>query len=763
METATSLSPTTSAQRITLIGKIKKRDGSLANFDLMKISTAAYKAMIATGEGTDKHADRIARRVLADLLEKSTYLDDYVPYVEDIQDLVEKYLMRENLPEAAKAYILYRQEHAERRKEGKVVSEEVKKLVEESSKYFRNPLAEFVYYRTYSKWDDEKGRRETWMETVDRFMSFMHENLGDKLTDQEYQDVRDGIYRHDVIPSMRLVWSSGPAARKTNVAAYNCSFISPTRFQDFGEIMYVLMCGTGLGFSVESQTAQALPMVKKQTGEFIGTHTVEDSKEGWANAYIKALETWYDGKDLGFDYSQVRPKGARLKTMGGRASGPQPLMNLMEFSKKKILARQGKRLTNLDIHDIICKIGEIVVAGGVRRSALISLSDLEDENMRMAKHGQFYTSEPQRSMANNSAVYETKPTTAEFLEEWIALMKSGSGERGLFNRGGLERQLPERRWEKFKDHAQTGGTNPCGEIILRSRQFCNLTSIVVRAEDSTETLKEKVRLATILGTYQASLTNFPYLSKEWKENCEDEALLGVSFTGYYDNEVIRRPEVLRKLRDYSVDVNKDYAERLGINQSTCVTCVKPSGNSSQLLDTSSGMHPRYAKYYIRRIRISATDPLFRMLKDQGIPYHPEVGQTEENATTFVLEFPVKAPEGAITRNDVKALDMLEEWKKIKTNFTEHNPSVTIYVDEDEWLDVGNWVYNNWDIVGGISFLPKSEHVYQLAPYEEIDREKYEELSERIGEIEFAKLVLYEQQDNTEGAKELACVAGGCEI
>jgi ribonucleoside-diphosphate reductase alpha chain len=451
-------------------------------------------------------------------------------------------------------------------------------------------------------------------------------------------------------------------------------------------------------------------------------------------------------------------------TMGGKSSGPEPLRNLINFAREKILRRQGRRLSNLDVHDILCKVGEVVVSGGVRRSALISLSDLDDYDMRHAKEGQFYMTEPQRMMANNSAVYATKPSAAEFLDEWIALMKSGSGERGLFNRGSVMKQIPERRAKNFGKVVDTCGTNPCGEIILRSKQFCNLTEVVIRANDTKESLLRKMRLATILGTYQSTLTNFKYLSKEWRKNCEEERLLGVSLTGQWDNAMLAHDgKVLDALREEAIKVNKAYAKRFGINPSTALTAVKPSGTVSQLVDASSGMHPRHAPYYIRRIRISATDALFKMLRDQGIPFHPEVGQSAENAVTYVIDFPVKAPSASVFRNDITALEQLAHWKLIKEHYTEHNPSVTISVGENEWLAVASWLYDNWEIIGGLSFLPRSEHVYQLAPYEEIDEKRYEELLARWEGIDFSKIVSYEKMDETQGAKELACVGGVCEI
>lgn len=640
----------------------------------------------------------------------------------------------------------------------------LKTLTEESKKYFRSSLGEFVYYRTYARWIEAEGRRETWIETVDRYVNFMRENLGDKLTAEEYAEIRTVILQQQVVPSMRLLQFAGVAARTTNVCAYNCSFIAPSCLEDFAEIMYISMAGTGVGFSVESKYVQQLPLIKVQTGEAPFIHVVQDSKEGWCNALTIGLQTWFNGGDVIFDYSLLRPAGARLKTMGGKSSGPEPLKQLLIFVRTKVLSNQNAKLSTIDVHDIICKIGEVVVSGGVRRSALISLSDLHDYDLRAAKQGQFYLEEPQRCLANNSAVYEKKPSVAEFLEEWIALMKSGSGERGIFNRGGLKKTLPERRVEFLGADIELLGTNPCGEIILKSKQFCNLSEVIARAEDTEETLLRKIKYATILGTYQSTLTYFPeILANTWKENCESERLLGVSITGQWDCTAVRNAEVLKKCKAYSLEVNKTYAKRFGIKESTCITCVKPSGTVSQVFDTASGLHARHAPYYIRRIRISATDGLFFMLRDQGIPFFPEVGQTYENATTLVFEFPVKAPEGAIVSKDLSALEQLEYWKVVKENYTEHNPSVTISIAEHEWLEVANWLYNNWDIIGGLSFLPRSNHVYQLAPYEEISKERYEAMVQQLGHLDFSQIVFYEKTDETEVKNELACFAGACEI
>ncbi len=744
--------------------EVRKRDGTVAPFDRERVKSAILRAMLACEEGNEEAAEKVTMGVVAALEKEVKSRKEYLPSVEDVQDTVETELIYKDFAKTAKGYILYREEHKKIREIAGIVPEAVRELARESKKYFRNSLAEFVYYRSYSRWIDNEQRRETWIETVDRYISFMRENLEKKLTEKEYDEVREAILKHEVMPSMRLMWAAGPAARKTNVTGYNCSFIAPSKLRDFGEIMYLSMCGTGVGFSVESHTVQQLPQIKKQSGKAPRTHVVGDSKEGWADAFVYGLETWFEGEDIKFDYAQLRPVGARLMTMGGKSSGPDPLRNLIEFCREKILKRQGKRLSNLDVHDLVCKIGEVVVSGGVRRSALISLSDLDDYEMRNAKDGQFYVTEPQRMMANNSAVYTHKPSTAEFMDEWISLMKSGSGERGIFNRGSLPHQMPERRKKIFMKDIDTSGTNPCGEIILKSKQFCNLTEIVIRSDDTKASLMKKMRLATILGTYQSTLTNFKYLSKEWKKNCEDERLLGVSITGQWDNaELAHDAKLLRDLRDEAVAVNKLYAKRFGINASTSITAVKPSGTVSQLVDASSGMHPRHAPFYIRRIRISATDALFKMLRDQGIPFNPEVGQSAESAVTYVVDFPVKAPKGSVFKDDITSLEQLAHWKLIKENYTEHNPSVTVSVGENEWLAVASWIYDNWDMVGGLSFLPRSEHVYQLAPYEATTEEKYNELSKRWEGIDFSKIVSYEKIDETQGSKELACVSGVCEI
>ena len=759
----------------TLLTSIQKRDGSVVPFELGKIANAIHKAMTQSNEGSESEALAVAKKVHADALRIARKYNNFVPTVEGIQDTVEMELILGKYVRTAKAYILYREKRAKVRREQAQIPESVKRLARRSKRYFRNPLGEFVYYRSYSRWIPEEQRRETWIETVGRYVDFMKKNLGDKLTETEYETLREGILNQEAMPSMRLFQFAGSAAEKTNVCAYNCSYIAPTCAQDLAEIMYISMCGTGVGWSVESQNVQKFPQIEVQSGKLLAPHLIPDTKEGWSDSLALGMRTWTEGNDITFDYSHVRPAGSRLKTMGGKASGPDPLRRLLDFTRSKVIERQGKRLRNIDVHDIICMIGDCVVAGGVRRSAMISLSDLDDEDIRDAKSGQFYATDPHRMLANNSAVYLQKPSNAEFLDEWTALMKSGSGERGIFNRGSLAATLPTRRIDVLKEYKgyfdATGtniigpiGTNPCGEIILQSKQFCNLSEVVARSDDTEKSLMRKIKLAAILGTYQSTLTHFPYLSKQWKENCDKERLLGVSITGQWDSKAARDPEILKKVRDEAIRINKIYAKRFGVNPSTAITAVKPSGTLSQTVDCSSGMHPRHSQYYIRRVRISATDSLFKMLRDQGVPYHPEVGQSAENAMTYVLEFPIKSPEGTTTfKNSLTAIEQLEHWKMVKENYTEHNPSVTVSVGESEWIETANWIYKNWAIVGGLSFLPRDNHVYRLAPYEEIDEKKYLELSARLSHIDYSKIISYEKTDEIDVKKELACMSGVCEI
>lgn len=616
----------------------------------------------------------------------------------------------------------------------------------------------FIHLSRYSRFLEDKGRRETWEETVDRVINFWKDIVSNNvITDDEYNQIRQAILNHEVMPSMRSMWSAGDALKKNHFRGYNCSFKAVNHPRVFDEILFILMAGTGVGFSAEAKDVNQLPIINDKFVKTERVITVEDSAEGWAKALRKLIADLYLGNEHEWDYSKIRPEGARLKTMGGRASGPKPLMDLFDFVTKTFKAAAGRKLRPIEVHDIVCKIAEIVVVGGVRRSALISISDLGDPEVRDCKSGRWWETAPHRALANNSAAYEQKPPMAVFMDEWLALIKSGSGERGIVSRYGLQNFAPERR-----DAEKIMGLNPCAEIALRDGQLCNLTEVVCRENDTKEDLLRKVKIATILGTLQASLTDFKYVRKLWKDNCEEEALLGVSLTGIQDCKLLRNPEpkLLEDMKAYAQEVNKEFAARIGINPAASITTVKPSGTVSQLVDSASGIHGRFAPYYIRRVRQANHDPLTQMLKDQGVPNEPDV---KNPAKTTVFSFPIKSPEGATLANEQTAIEQLENWLVFKKHWAEHSVSVTVYVKDHEWLDVGAWVYKHFDYLTGISFLPYSDHTYQQAPYEDITEEEYNNLVAAMPKVDFNKLSKYEAEDNTEGAQTLACTAGACEI
>ncbi len=655
---------------------------------------------------------------------------------------------------------------------------------------FRNEAAEFIYTRTYSRWLEEKGRRETWPETVDRFVGFINEERGNLIPPKVLRKIKDRMLSFDVMPSMRAVWSAGDAARADNVCMYNCSFQMINSLEAFCECLYILMCGTGYGFSVQNVAVKELPEVQLHHGAGAGTFVVQDSKEGWANSVKELVKALFCGKDLDMDYSLLRPKGARLKTMGGRSSGPAPLINLHSFLRDLIQGAQGRKLTTLECHDICNQIAEIVVVGGVRRSSEMSLSDLDDEEMRHCKD---WPDPLRRAMANNSAVYMQKPPAIEFLKEWSSLAASGTGERGIFNLECARSRSPSRRLAEL-----IMGTNPCAEILLRHKQFCNLSEVVVRAKDDLDDLLDKVETAVWAGIIQSTFTYFPYLSKEWKENCDEERLLGVSLTGQMDNIALMNPQALKALKAKAIKVARAAAKIMGINMPAAITCVKPSGTVSQLVDSASGVHTRFSEYYLRRYRISDTDPLFKMMRAQGVKFSPENGMRksdwdrahklyksqgmemknilqvcsifdpnkewdESMVTTWVVGFPIKSPDDCVTRNDMSAIQQLEHYKMLQEHWCEHNASTTIYVKDEEWFEVGNWVYKNWELVSGISFLPHDGGEYEQAPYEEISKAEFEKLSKAMPKIDYSELGKFEMEDNTEGAKALACAAGVCEL
>jgi len=630
----------------------------------------------------------------------------------------------------------------------------------EDNYVFENDLAEFVYMRTYSRWTDEKDRRETWEETVDRVVTFFKKVSKNKLKKSDYEAIHQNIHGMHVMPSMRLMWTAGKPAELNNVAIYNCSTVPIDTLHSFAEVYFLLMSGCGVGIDVSRRYIEKLPKVKKLNGE-TKTIVFEDSKEGWALGTLECCQAMWDGYAIEWDLSKLRPQGARLKTFGGRSSGPGPLDETLHFIKHMAEAHRDRRLSSLNAFDIVTKIAASVVVGGVRRSSIITLSDLYDVGMRDAKQGQFWHTNSHRAMSNNSAIYDEKPSSVEFMKEWLALAQSGTGERGIFNRSSINNLIPKRR-RKRNDWT----TNPCGEIILRPRGFCNLSEVVVRADDTLETLMEKIRIATMIGTIQSSMTDFTLLNDlhgDWKKNAEEERLLGVSLTGQMDNPDILTPENLQSLRDYSIGVNVEIAERLKINRSVSITTTKPSGTASILVNSASGFHPRFAEYYIRRVRISATDPLYKMMKEQNVTFYPEVGQPEETALTWVVEFPVKAPEGSILVKDVTAIEQLKQWLKIKHNYTEHTVSATIYVNADEWFKIGNFVYENFDDIVGVSFLPKNDHIYQLAPYEEIDEATYNSMAKVFPKIDYSQLSRFETEDQTTGAQTVACSGDSCEI
>lgn len=646
-----------------------------------------------------------------------------------------------------------------------------------TNSYFKTDYEEFIYKSRYARWDDTLGRREEWDETVSRYTNFIFDHVetttGYSVTQSDKTDITNAILHFEVMPSMRALMSAGPALERDNTAGYNCSYLPIDDPKAFDEAMYILMCGTGVGFSAEKKYVRKLPAIPAVLDHHAFDElviVVEDSKEGWATALRELIDHLYNGDIPTWDVSKVRPAGARLKTFGGRASGPAPLVELFQFVVDTFVAAAGRKLTSLEAHDVMCKIGEVVVVGGVRRSAMISLSDLHDTTMSKAKSGEWWRKNPQRALANNSVAYESRPDAETFLKEWTALVESKSGERGIFNREASKLQANK---NGRRDASYDFGTNPCSEIILRPYQFCNLTEVVVRAEDTVEDITRKVRVASILGTFQSTLTSFPYLRDIWRINTEEERLLGVSLTGVMDNRITNGtgfdfpgshmdlPHILTELKFTAVETNKEYAELLGIPQSAAVTCNKPSGTVSQLVDSASGLHDRHNPYYVRTVRGDNKDPLTQFLKDSGIPSEPDA--MKPDATT-VFSFPKKAPDGAITRTMRTAIEQLDLWLIYQRHWCEHKPSITVSVKDHEWVEVGAWVYKHFDEVSGVSFLPFSDHTYKQAPYQDIDEAEYDQLvTEMPTKIDWSVLSLYEKEDNTTGSQQLACVGAVCEV
>ena len=625
---------------------------------------------------------------------------------------------------------------------------------------------EFIHKSRYARWLEDKGRRENWGETVTRYVDFMSKTLLEKHNykiDKVDKDMMEEyITNLNVMPSMRAMMTAGEALERDNTCGYNCSYLPVDSPRSFDEAMYILMCGTGVGFSVERENVDKLPIISENMQKSDVIILVDDSKAGWAKAYRELVALLYSGMIPSWDVSKVRPAGAKLKIMGGRASGADPLVNLFKFTVDKFQEAKGRKLFPIECHDLMCKVGEVVVVGGVRRSALISLSNLNDDQMAHAKTGQWWENEGQRALANNSVAYKGKPSMETYMREWLALYESKSGERGMFNRKAADDQVAK------SGRRQTGhmwGTNPCSEIILRPYQFCNLSEVVVRETDDLMELRSKVRVATMLGTFQSTLTDLKYLRKIWKTNTEEERLLGVSLTGIMDHMVLARGVDskiwLQEMKQVAIDTNKEYAQKIGIPRSTAITCVKPSGTVSQLTDSASGIHARHNPFYIRTVRGDNKDPLTQFMKEEGIPYEPDI--TKPDSVT-VFSFPTKSPSGAITRTEMGAIEQLELWKVYALYWCEHKPSVTISVKEEEWMEVGAWLYDNFDIASGVSFLPFSDHTYQQAPYQDIEAEDYLEWKGRVpSALDWTKFSKYEKEDNTTGSRELACTADACEV
>ena len=641
---------------------------------------------------------------------------------------------------------------------------------------------QFIHLSRYARWDYDNKRRETWEETVSRYFDFFTEWLEEKheykLDNGKRVELEEAVLNLNVMPSMRCLMTAGEALRKENVAGYNCSYIKVDSIRSFDEILYVLMNGTGVGFSVEEEYTNKLPLIPEEFYDTDSVIVVADSKLGWARAFKELISLLYNGHVPKWDISKVRAAGQPLKTFGGRASGPGPLVDLFKFTIDLFRLATGRKLKSIECHDIVCKIAEIVVVGGVRRSALISLSDLNDREMRFAKHGEWNTLNIQRSLANNSVNYKEKPHVGTFMREWLSLYDSKSGERGIYSSMSAQRHTETLNTREKdtdgnyiirRDPRFDFGTNPCSEIILRSREFCNLSEVVVRPDDTIDTLQNKIRIATILGTFQSTLTNFKYLSREWGRNCDDERLLGVSLTGIMDNGITngtksktKLPEILEQLRQVAVDTNKEWATKLGINRAAAITCVKPSGTVSQLVDSASGIHARHSPYYIRTVRADNKDPLGKMMKKEGFPNEPDVNKPDH---TTVFSFPAKSPKGAICRNDMTAWKQLSLWHTYAKEWCEHKPSVTVSVKEEEWVNTAAWVYENFDDISGISFLPFSDHSYRQAPYQDCTEQEYKELVKQMPKnVNWGALAEYETKDYTSASQEFACTsAGGCEI
>lgn len=759
--------------------KCRKRDGQCVPFDESKIAAALERCFQAIKMPETKRRDEVAavlNAVLAYLWSNRRHLSKDLCFdVETVQRVVISEIWGRRLFEAAELYQNYREEHRKLR-QSRPISPEYAAAVAEDAKHFPSPLQYYQFISKFSRWNDERNRRETWREACfERIMPWFRGLSRVKLSENEWQELGNSLYSLETCCAMRVVQMAGPALERCHSGAYNCAYLPLCDLRSFSELLYILMQGSGVGFSVEDEYVSRLPRIRKQKVPVVRhSFVVPDSTEGWCDGLTFGVDRWFDGEDVWFDVSQIRPAGIRLKTKGGRASGPGPFLEMISFARKLILSRQGKVLSDLDCHDLACVIAKIVQVGGVRRASCISLSDLTSRLMRDAKSGPWYDVAKWRSMANNSAVYHETPDAVTFMEEWLSLAKSGAGERGIFNRQAVERAMPKRRsrqvpWPPDFDIMDGPlksiffGINPCGEILLRPFEFCNLSMAIARPWDTGESLKGKVRLATYWGCMQKTATNFRYIRSEWKKNCEEEALLGVDITGHADCHLLHpgapgRAELIRELAEIVARTDRELSERFGVNVSAANTCIKPGGDSGVFFDCASGVSPRFSKYQVRWVRESIHSPVAHLLKDEGVPW----ATAPEDEALLVFAFPKRAPDGSLVRDDMNALQQLENWLEWKRHWAEHSVSCTVYVDDHEWMDVGAWVLKHFDEITGLSFLPKDNGAYAYAPNYELTAEDYAEVVAGFPELHWAKLCRYETEDQTMSPQTYACVGGSCE-
>lgn len=741
--------------------EVVKRDGRKVRFDISRIEAAISKCYAQCDTPPKLSASSAAEQVASAIAARN--VSDASPHVEQVQDAVELVLQASGEFEAAKRYILHRAKHADDRKT-RDVPEDVRQSFADAAQYFPTDLQQFMFFDKYSRYNYDLGRRETWIETVERTEGFLRELSQNKLDESIYTGIYNAILRMDAMPSMRLLATAGDYAREQNLAIFNCSYLPIKDIESFCEIMLISMSGCGVGFSVESYYVDQFPrIIRQRKHQEIETHVIEDSTEGWVEAARIGLNKWFGGYDVKFDYSQIRRAGLPLRRKGGRASGPGPLKTMLDFYRTKILSRQGQFLRPIDAHDMACATGEAAVQGGVRRTAMISLFDWDDHEMRNAKIGAELDNNPVRWNANNSAVWPEDLTQQDLIQQMLDMDKGKRGEPGIFSRDNAKKNKPRRR------SSARLGTNPCGEINLRPYGLCNLSIAVVRPEDTLETLKTKVESATIMGTIQSMAENFPGLRPEWAANQREERLLGVDLLGLRDHPVLGRPTeearaMLSELKQTAIQTNERFAALLGISPAAAITCDKPGGNSSQTLNTASGLDARHSPYYVRNVRVAASSPVARAFQEEGVPMTPENGQTIDTVTTWVVPFPVRSPESSIFKEDLSALDQLEYWLMLKTAWTEHNPSCTIVYSPDEFLDITKWVWEHRDKIGGLSFLPRTDAAYEQMPYEEISEEEYNErLLKFPAKIDFSKIYSYELSDMTTATHELSCFAGLCDV